>query len=77
MKINDLDEEALQLLYGAWDPLVPEQVRELFAGVKAEPDVLGFVWFDYDKAGVGRDDWRIEDDPAALAAFRAAVKGFG
>jgi hypothetical protein len=29
-KINDLDEEAFQALYGRWDPLEPAQVAELF-----------------------------------------------
>lgn len=29
--LNDLDEEAFQLLYGRWDPLEPAQVADLFA----------------------------------------------
>jgi hypothetical protein len=29
--INDLDEEAFQLLYGRWDPLEPEQVADLLS----------------------------------------------
>jgi hypothetical protein len=29
--INDLDEEAFQLLHGRWDPLEPEQVADLLS----------------------------------------------
>jgi len=41
MAINDLDEQALQLLYGRWRPLGPEQVRELLAGVPARWWIAG------------------------------------
>lgn len=52
-------------------------VRELFAGAETTPGVLGFIWFDFDKAAENRDDWRLEDDPAALAAFRATAARYG
>ena len=42
-------------------------------GAKATPDLVGFIWFDFNKSSVGREDWRIEDDQAALAAFKQAV----
>jgi hypothetical protein len=50
------------------------QITGLFAGVKADK-LLGLVWFDekQDK-GVYHQDWRLENDPPALAAYRAAVK---
>jgi mannan endo-1,4-beta-mannosidase len=51
-------------------------VDELFSGIESDPAVVGFVWFDYDKAADNRDDWRLEDDPAAAAAFRSAAKGY-
>jgi hypothetical protein len=54
-------------------PDAAQWVRELFAGAEGTPGLLGFVWFDYDKAAQFRDDWRLEDDPAALAVYRAAV----
>jgi hypothetical protein len=41
VNINDLDDAALQLLYGAWDPLLPEQVRELFAGAPVRWYIAG------------------------------------
>jgi mannan endo-1,4-beta-mannosidase len=52
----------------------PGAITCLFAGVESMPRLLGFVWFDYAKyAG---HNWRIDGDPAALAAFRAAAKGY-
>jgi beta-mannanase len=49
------------------------QIDALFAGV-SEDDLAGVVWFDAAQhAGVYHQDWRLEDDPSALAAFTAAV----
>ncbi len=49
------------------------QIAALFAGVRAER-LAGVVWFDQAQhAGLYHQDWRLEDDPAALAAFTAAV----
>jgi hypothetical protein len=41
-------------------------VADLFSGVAAAPDIVGFVWFEFAKRG----DWRITADPSALAEFR-------
>ena len=50
------------------------QIDALFAGVRAEP-LAGVVWFDEAQhAGVYHQDWRLEDDPDALAAFTAAAE---
>jgi len=50
------------------------QIDALFAGVRAE-QLAGVVWFDEAQhAGVYHQDWRLEDDPDALAAFTAAVE---
>lgn len=51
---------------------MPARIAGLFAGA-ARSGLAGVVYFDIR----GNRDWRIQDDPAALAAFRAAVKGFG
>jgi hypothetical protein len=49
------------------------QIDGLFAGVRAER-LTGVVWFDQAQhAGLYHQDWRLEDDPSALAAFTAAV----
>jgi len=50
-------------------------IRNLVAGVRAGHD-LGFVWFDKPRSGsIYHQDWRLEDSPKALAAFRRAVHG--
>lgn len=50
-------------------------VRNLFAGVAADDDMLGFVWFDHKK----RADWRLKVSPLALKEFKrlAADDVFG
>jgi hypothetical protein len=49
------------------------QIDSLFAGVRAER-LAGVAWFDVAQhAGLYHQDWRLENDPAALAAFTAAV----
>jgi hypothetical protein len=53
------------------------KISGLLAGMKAD-HLLGLVWFDQTQDdGVNHQDWHLEDDPAALAAFRAAVKQYG
>jgi hypothetical protein len=53
-----------------------DKIAGLVAGVKADR-LLGFVWFDQAQHdGIYHQDWRLEDDPAALAEFRAAVKKY-
>jgi Glycosyl hydrolase family 26 len=56
------------------------QVTGLLDGIRTY-GLLGLVWFDTDKAGyrhtADTHDWRLQDDPAALAAFRAGTRGFG
>ncbi|OAH16298.1 glycoside hydrolase family 26 protein [Streptomyces jeddahensis] len=44
-------------------------VRQLIGGVKADKDVIGFVWFNIRK----RADWRIQSSPLALAEFRRLI----
>jgi hypothetical protein len=45
----------------------------LFAGV-SNAGLLGFVWYDQAQDdGIYHQDWRLEDDPAAVAAFRTAL----
>lgn len=49
------------------------QIDGLFAGVSAER-LAGVVWFDEaQNSGLYHQDWRLENDPSALAAFTAAV----
>ena len=47
-------------------------VNDLFQGVEATPGVIGFVWFNVKAT----QDWPLEDDPAALAAFRKGARSY-
>ncbi|MEP7022250.1 MAG: glycosyl hydrolase [Actinomycetota bacterium] len=50
-------------------------IRNLLAGVRAG-HILGFVWFDKNKhGGIYQQNWRLEDSPAAVTAFRSALRG--
>ncbi len=52
------------------------QISELFAGVRAA-HLAGVVWFDEAQhAGLYHQDWRLENDPDALAAFSAAARTY-
>jgi Glycosyl hydrolase family 26 len=53
------------------------QIHGLFAGAKSD-NLLGVIWFDESQNdGPYHQDWRLEDNLAALAAFRAAEKEYG
>lgn len=47
----------------------PNEITDLFANVTARADVLGLIWFDYDKTGPNETDWRIDSDPISAATF--------
>jgi mannan endo-1,4-beta-mannosidase len=50
------------------------KITDLFAGL-AQARTLGLIWFDNKQDdGVYHQDWRIEDSPAAAAAFRLGVR---
>jgi mannan endo-1,4-beta-mannosidase len=57
-------------------PYAAQCVQDLFAGVNSTPDLVGFIWFDYNKLSVGREDWRLEDDQAVATAFRQAAVSY-
>jgi mannan endo-1,4-beta-mannosidase len=49
------------------------EIQDLFHGM-ARYKTLGLVWFDIAQhQGIYHQDWRIEDNPAAEAAFRRGV----
>lgn len=58
-------------------------IRNLFAGVR-RTHLVGLIWFDSnqlrqkERAAVRRfhQDWRLEDSPRALSAFRAELRAF-
>jgi hypothetical protein len=51
-------------------------IKDLFAGLRAQ-DYLGLVWFDQHSYGglYKGENWRLEDNPAALSTFRNALNG--
>lgn len=49
-----------------------EGVHNLVNGVRDQSDVLGFVWFNYNKDGV---DWTLGDRPSVRAAMAASLSG--
>jgi hypothetical protein len=52
------------------------QIKGLFAGVR-ERHLAGLMWFDEaQNSGLYHQDWRLEDDPSALAAFSAAAAAY-
>ncbi len=48
----------------------PAWIQSLFQGLAANPDIIGFVWFNHSVNGA---DWRIESSSAAAATFAAGV----
>lgn len=55
----------------------PGKIAGLFAGVRAD-HLVGLVWFDRAQHDPPLHlDWRLENNPAMLAAFRAAVRNSG
>jgi len=52
-------------------------IRNLFAAIRRH-QLTGLVWFDMRQHGnIYHQDFRLEDNPAAVAAFRREDKGFG
>lgn len=52
------------------------QIKELLADVKTN-HMLGFVWFNVAQhQGIYHQDWRLQDDSAALGEFRIAVRRY-
>ena len=53
------------------------KIPDLFAGMRRD-HLLGLIWFDKAQhQGTAHQDWRLEDNPAALALFRRAVHRYG
>jgi hypothetical protein len=53
----------------------PADIKSLFQGTAERDDVLGFVWFNFDK----ETDWRINSGPLSEKTFKeqAANPDFG
>lgn len=53
-------------------------VESFFPGLAANPDVMGFIWFDYAVTDGGNtNDWRVDSTSAAFEAFRQGLLDLG
>jgi mannan endo-1,4-beta-mannosidase len=54
----------------------PAKIGDLFAGIRAD-HLLGIVWYDMAQNDPPyHQDWRLENNPTMLTAFRAGLKNF-
>lgn len=54
----------------------PARIADLFAGIRRR-HLLGMVWFDrHQTQDIHHQNWRLEGDPAAMAAFIKATRGY-
>lgn len=53
----------------------PAEIGDLFSGVQDHADVLGFVWFNYDKSGKNETNWMINSDSTSSATFASLAQG--
>ena len=51
-------------------PLRPAEIQSAFDAVLDAPDLIGFIWFDYDLQTTEGVDWHLDDDHASLAVYR-------
>lgn len=49
-------------------------IASIFQGVAKTPGMLGLIYFDFDKTSV--HNWYINNDPPALAAFKAGASSY-
>ncbi|MGC4804376.1 glycoside hydrolase family 26 protein [Micromonospora sp. DT233] len=48
-------------------------IRDLFVWIGDRKDVVGFIWFEYDRADGGTGDWRFTTEPTVTKAFRTGL----
>jgi hypothetical protein len=49
-------------------------INSIFQGVAKMPEIIGLIYFDYDKTSV--HNWYINNDPSALAAFKSGAAAY-
>jgi mannan endo-1,4-beta-mannosidase len=76
-EIKELTGKPILLSETAVSPVAgATKIPDMFAGI-ARDHLLGLVWFDEAQHdGPSRQDWRLEDNPAAVALFRQAVTAY-
>jgi mannan endo-1,4-beta-mannosidase len=53
----------------------PTEIENLFTAVEDHSDVLGFVWFNYDKQGENEANWMINSDATSESTFARLAQG--
>jgi glycosyl hydrolase family 26 len=48
-------------------------IEDFFDWLAEHPDVIGFIWFEYDTHEGGNADWRFTATPESMAAFREGL----
>lgn len=48
----------------------PAEIQTVFDAVLGAPDLIGFIWFDYDLQTTEGVDWRLDEDRASLDVYR-------
>lgn len=71
--LDSLDDEQLAALYGRCDPLQPQQVAELLAGLEARWFIVGGRAARAGSAARSHDDTDVAVDIAGLGALRAQL----
>ena len=51
-------------------PLRAAEIQSAFDALSASPDLIGFVWFDYDLQSTEGVDWRLDGDPPSITVYR-------
>jgi len=55
----------------------PRKIKDLFSGA-SNAGLIGLLWFDETQhGGLYHEDWRLEGNAAALAAFKASARQWG
>lgn len=54
-------------------PRRPAQIRNLFTGMAAYPQIIGMAWFNEDAT---HGNWRLQGDPASDAVFRREARNY-
>jgi mannan endo-1,4-beta-mannosidase len=50
------------------------EIDDLFSNVAAHNDIVGFVWFDYNKSGTFETNWRYDSDPRSANEFATLAR---
>jgi hypothetical protein len=49
-------------------------IKDFFAWLPERPEIIGFIWFEYNKEQGGNEDWRFTETSASAKAFRSGIK---